>query len=200
MDRLHLVIAAALLFGMACDDKPKKDDTPATTPSRVNAVVAKKQAAEAPADFCDVYHADASAAAKFEYPELTADPPASGAGWRWVNVWATWCKPCVEEMPRLATWETALKGDGLGGIVFLSADDSDEIVTKFRAEHSEVPESVRMTSADALQPWLNGLGLQGSPSLPVHIFVDGSGAARCVRMGGVTDNDRGAVERVISGT
>jgi len=188
-----------MLMTLACDDKPASK-AQAPTPSRVNAVVAKTQTAESPDDFCDVYHSDPSKAPGFEYPALTGDPPAKATGWRWINVWATWCKPCVEEMPRLASWETELKDSGLGDIVFLSADDSDEIVSKFRESHSEVPDSVRMSSADALQPWLNELGLDGSPSLPVHIFVDDAGAARCVRMGGVTDRDRGAVVGVLSGS
>lgn len=192
MDRLYLVAPLLLLLG--CDSKPTETTKPA---SRVNAVVAKKVEAESPADFCDVHHEDAAGAPAFVYPELVRDAPPAGSGWRWINVWATWCEPCVEEMPRLAAWEGELKSAGLDDVVFLSSDENDQVVTVFRNKHPDAPDSVRMTSPDLLQPWLNGLGLTGSPSLPVHVFVDGSSKVRCIRMGGVTDRDRGAVEALL---
>ncbi len=196
MDRLHIIIAAALVCAMGCDGG--KANAAAATPSRVNAVAVTKQAVEKPEDFCDVYRSPSAGGEPFGYPPLSADPPApAAAGWQWVNVWATWCKPCIEEMPRLATWKTELAEFGLADVVFLSADDSDEIVSTFRAEHPEVPDSVRMSEAADLQPWLNDLGLDGSPSLPVHIFVDASRTTRCIRMGGVTDRDRDAVVELL---
>lgn len=199
MDRLYVVIALIALTG-ACDgDKKATADAPKKSKSRVNAVVAKKQVAEAPEDFCDVYHPDAEGAPSFEFPPITTDSPQPAKGWRWVNIWATWCKPCVEEMPRLQTWETDLSALGLADVVFVSADDTEDAVTAFSKEHPELPTGVRMSSPDDLQPWLNGLGLAGSPSLPVHLFVDAEGTTRCIRMGGVSDLDRGAVERVLTG-
>ena len=34
------------------------------------------------------------------------------AGWRWVNLWATWCTPCVEEMALLRQWRDGFARDG----------------------------------------------------------------------------------------
>ena len=88
MDRLHVIIwvtAVTVLFG--CDEKAKAN-APAPT-SRVNAVAAKKEVAEAPEDFCDVYHADGSGAPGMTYPELASPVRDVSGGWTWVNVWAT---------------------------------------------------------------------------------------------------------------
>ncbi len=38
-----------------------------------------------------------------------------------LNLWATWCAPCVKEMPTLAALQTAYAGKGLK-VVALSAD------------------------------------------------------------------------------
>lgn len=196
MDRLYPLIACAALVLTACEDRASP--VPTQAGSRVNAVVATKTSAEAPAQFCDVYHADGAAAPTMKMPDVTTAAPAQAAGWRWLNVWATWCKPCIEEMPRLAAWERELASHGLGDVLFVSADESDELVANFRAENPEAPASLRLTSPDRLQPWLAELGLTEAPSLPVHLFVDASQKLRCVRMGGVTERDRGAVERLLA--
>ena len=192
MDRLYPLIALAVLVG--CDDSGKK--AKATPPaSRVNAVVAKKPTAESADDFCDVVH-PADGAPQFEYPALDgAEPSTAASGWRWVNVWATWCKPCIEEMPRLQKWRTELQG--LGEVVFLSADDAAETVEAFRKTHPDTPSGPRMATPDDLQPWLTKLGLTSAPSLPVHVFVDGSNNVRCIRVSGVNDGDRASVESLL---
>ncbi|QQR91773.1 MAG: hypothetical protein IPJ88_08740 [Myxococcales bacterium] len=58
--------------------------------------------------FCDV-RAELSKAPEFHLPELASEPSSTPKGWRWINVWATWCKPCIEEMPRLAAWKARLE-------------------------------------------------------------------------------------------
>ncbi len=64
---------------------------------------------------------------------------------RWVNVWATWCRPCVEEMPMLVEWKDRLRGDGIDvELLFVSADETDDDVAGFRREHPTVPESLRV--------------------------------------------------------
>lgn len=48
-----------------------------------------------------------------------------------LNVWATWCPPCVEEMPTLDALQAELGGDGFE-VVALSIDSAGpEVVRKF---------------------------------------------------------------------
>jgi cytochrome c biogenesis protein CcmG, thiol:disulfide interchange protein DsbE len=53
-----------------------------------------------------------------------------------VNFWATWCHPCVEEIPLLeATWQRH-KGDGFVVVGILAAEPADDAqVQQFMADH-----------------------------------------------------------------
>lgn len=66
---------------------------------------------------------------------------ASLEGVRWedanvsvVNFWATWCAPCVEEMPAMAELASRLKSKGIN-FYFVSVDESWEKVDKFLEEN-----------------------------------------------------------------
>lgn len=51
-----------------------------------------------------------------------------------VNFWATWCPPCVEEMPSLERLHRALGTEGLA-VVGISVDEDENAVRDFVARH-----------------------------------------------------------------
>jgi len=51
-----------------------------------------------------------------------------------LNFWATWCPPCVEEMPSLQKLQQALGDKGLR-VLAASVDESLEDVERFRQEY-----------------------------------------------------------------
>ncbi|MEZ0314366.1 MAG: TlpA family protein disulfide reductase [Myxococcota bacterium] len=134
------------------------------------------------ADFCDV-HSEGAEAPSFSYPELAEPAPTPSRAWRWINVWATWCAPCVAEMPLLERWRQRLGQQGKAvDLVYLSVDDDAAAVAAFR-ETNGVGRGPRVRAMDALTPWLTMLGLDSAASIPIHIFVDPNGKVRCVRRG-----------------
>jgi thiol-disulfide isomerase/thioredoxin len=187
MDRLPTLIAVLAL--VACDKGGDKEP-PA---SRVNAakVTAKRTDTAA---FCDK-QSKAEDARVFAAPPLASGALAPSTKWRWINVWATWCKPCVEEMPRLVKWQKAMPFE----LQFVSVDEGDDDVTAFRKLHPEVPESLRLAKPDAQAAWFTELGLDAAAPIPVHIFVDPSNRVRCVRAGGVREQDLAMVEALFAG-
>ena len=189
MDRLSALIVVALTT-LGCDKKA----APAGEPSgRVNAAKTGTKRGATPESFCDVHHPAASAPAFAWSAAIASPPPAAPGKWRWINVWATWCKPCLEEMPRLAKWR-----DKLGvQLSFLSVDESDAEIEAFRKLQPGTPESIRIDQAKAYE-WLAQLGLDGSPPIPVHIFVDGANKLRCVRAAGVIETDLAVVEKLLA--
>jgi len=193
MDRLPIVIFA-LLAGAVVSCEERRDPPP----ERVNAVKAKAKAATTDG-FCDF---SPKTPTRFAYPKLATPPPASPAGtWRWINVWATWCKPCVEEMPRLQKWQSDLQRDGHKvQLVFVSIDESDDEVTAFRAKHKELTltQAPRVAESKGLGDWYKSLGLDEGAPVPIHIWVDPDGFVRCARAGGVRDNDYASIEHVLN--
>lgn len=178
----------------ACDTTP-----PPPPPKRFDAVLVDPSKVTPPETFCETYSTEADAK-PFVPPTLDGESWAPAQGWRWVNVWATWCGPCIEEMPRLVKWESQLAKDGAPvDLVFLSVDATQAEVTRFYAKEKDFPPTLRMKTVDELPQWLAGVGLDAGAPIPIHLFLDPEGRTRCVRTGAINEGDYGAVKRVIGG-
>ena len=95
-----------------------------------------------------------------------------------LNFWASWCAPCLEEMPRFAAWQKQNASDGLQ-VIGVSLDDDAEPVRRI----------VRKLGVN--YPVLMGdeqLGMQygGILGLPVTYLIDRKGEIRA-RFQGETD-------------
>lgn len=190
------VPALVLLLAGACGEDDAITPEIAAPPGRVEAVAARD---EDPARrFCDV-SAAAFEGRALELPPLEG-PSAPVGGWRWINVWATWCPPCVEELPRIAQWRSRLAADGAAiEPFFVSVDASAEDLTRWRASHPDAPDSARMADPGALSAFFASLGLDAATSIPIHALVDPTGRVRCVRAGAVGERDYPAIRAIVRG-
>lgn len=186
-------VVLALVGLAACDEAPS-----APAPSaRVVAVAAKSQGNES--DLCDKLKAPA--VPTFTFPSALEGTPKSGiTGWRWVNVWATWCPPCIEELPLITRFQKDLSAGGVAiSLELLSVDMSTELVQKFSEAHPEVKQSLRVTDPSTLEPWLVSLGLDAGATLPVHLFVDPANKVRCARTGALREADLPLIKKLLAG-
>ncbi|MDP2345883.1 MAG: TlpA disulfide reductase family protein [Deltaproteobacteria bacterium] len=88
-----------------------------------------------------------------------------------VHVWATWCKPCREELPELL----ALQEDGVV-VVAVSVDESWEVIDHFFA--GRAPANVVRASHDEVRASF------GVDKLPTTFVVDAGGRIRFRLAGG----------------
>ncbi len=65
-----------------------------------------------------------------------------------VNFWATWCKPCLAEMPSISAVADSLKNSG---VVFLAASDEKAERVKTFAERNTYSFQIVSTKADISQ-------------------------------------------------
>lgn len=125
-----------------------------------------------------------------------AAPPAIipyGAGkWIWLNLWAAWCGPCKEEMPRLLAWREKLRQGGvLVDLAFVSVDDDERQLGRFLETQpaAGVKASYWLPEGATRTSWLAALGVKESPELPVQALVNPSGQVACVIQGAVEERD-----------
>jgi len=182
-------------LALACDGQ--QSAAPPATRSRVDAVLATGQQGQSMDAFCEV-SSPAGSAKRVSWPQLDGAMPAAGGGWTWDSLWATWCAPCLAEMPLLEKWEKSLNDEGLAiSLRHVSVDAGAQDLARFRAQHADAPKGPRVADQAAVAPWLVGLGLDEGAAIPIHLFSDPQGRLRCVRVGAVSEPDYATVERML---
>ncbi|MSP70785.1 MAG: hypothetical protein EXR76_01095 [Myxococcales bacterium] len=122
------------------------------------------------------------------------------AGWSYVNLWATWCKPCIEEMGLFARWRDGFQREGMGVSFDLWSIDAlaDEAALKSRVT-TGLPGTVRWVESDAaFATFLDSVGLDKTAAIPIHLLVDPAKNLRCVRVGSIHPEDYAQVKSFIA--
>jgi thiol-disulfide isomerase/thioredoxin len=89
-----------------------------------------------------------------------------------LNLWATWCPPCREEMPMLERLQQRYAKDGL--VVITVSDESNEQQAKF-TEFARMPFIKGRIDADSR---VAGLYIRADVARPVTHIIDRSGVLR----------------------
>ena len=97
-----------------------------------------------------------------------------------VNFWATWCAPCLEELPMFESVNNRIGHE----VTFLGINVSDS-PTKANEMIADAGISYQM-GRDPEGNFLVGLGIVG---LPATVFIDSEGTIVDVHMGQISDAD-----------
>ncbi|MEX0607065.1 MAG: TlpA disulfide reductase family protein [Halofilum sp. (in: g-proteobacteria)] len=98
-----------------------------------------------------------------------------------INFWATWCAPCVREVPALVETQAALGERGLQ-VVGVALDDA-EPVREFAAEH-DINYPLMVGGRDAFDIGSDYGNARGV--LPYTVLVDRDGVIRETHLGALT--------------
>jgi len=188
-----------MLAGLAAC--PAADKAPARN-TRYQAVKATPASKASQEKWCDIELA-AGAARLVLPPAAPARPPARGlpAGRPvWLNLWATWCKPCLREMPVLLAWRDRLRQDGVPlDLWFLSVDEDAAELDKFLAAHPEAAPapSLRVSSPKDFETWGRRYRIEAGTPIPLQILAAADGSVRCVRLGSLNEGDYATVAALL---
>lgn len=65
-----------------------------------------------------------------------------------LNFWATWCKPCIREMPSIESAEKQLSKKGV--VFLLASDESPDLIREFKKQHPSDLNFVRLMNMEEL--------------------------------------------------
>lgn len=80
-----------------------------------------------------------------------------------VNFWATWCRPCIQEMPSIASLQTQLADKNIE--FFFASDEEMDKIKKFKEDRKMNLNFVRVENPESL----------GIEALPTTFIFDGNG-------------------------
>ena len=104
-----------------------------------------------------------------------------------INFWATWCPPCVQELPLLSRFYTQVKGNGWQMLGL--AIDQTELVQRFLAR-APVSFPVAMAGASGVE-LTKKLG-NTAGGLPFSVVFDRQGQIRHRKLGQLQESDLAA--------
>jgi thiol-disulfide isomerase/thioredoxin len=87
-----------------------------------------------------------------------------------VNFWATWCAPCIKELPDLAQLAKAL--DGEATVYLVNFGESAQVVAAFQAKR---PELFGPHTLDVLDATMSGLKIYGLRGVPTTVLIHRDG-------------------------
>ena len=120
----------------------------------------------------------------FDLPGVTDDAPRLASGSfadgqpRLLNIWASWCVPCIAEAPQLE--ELAERGVPIVGI---AVRDTPEDIANFLERYGDPYTQVARDEIAEVQ-----LGL-GSSGMPETFVIDGEGIIRYQHIGDIRADD-----------
>lgn len=107
-----------------------------------------------------------------------------------VNFWASWCGPCVDELPALGT---LAERDGVT-VVGVNYKEPLDTIERFTAAHPLPYTVLRDRTGEAFKRWTPGV-------MPTTIVVDRSGRARWRTVGEIPPDDtrlRAAIDGLLA--
>lgn len=184
MGRLPLVFLIAVAIGLTgCGPSEPTDPAPQTEMPAASEIstVTERPTTEATEDIGDATDSETGSVTRVDKTKTEALVKETDGKVLVVNVWATWCLPCIAEMPHLVSFYKDMDAETTA-FLSLSADGPrfiDEAVVPFVAEH-KLPFPVYALDFDDPDPLILAaiLGVEETGwdgALPATFLIDRDG-------------------------
>ena len=171
MNRVLMIAIAAVLavigvVGAISIQRPQEPGTTATTP-----------ATKSPVSRFAPIEADFSAVAPVDGKGQAADMAPYRGKVLLVNLWATWCAPCIKELPSLGSLQQELGGDRFQ-VVTIAIDERDPAkIEPFLAQHGAANLPVLIDRDRTIEKVAQVI------ALPTSLLVDRDGKVKAMLTG-----------------
>lgn len=93
---------------------------------------------------------------------------------RVINFWATWCAPCVKELPHFDAVQRKYKADKVR-VLLVSVDDRADLATKVKPFLQRRKVQARVVLLDESDPnvWIDQIAPEWSGALPMTLILNG---------------------------
>jgi thiol-disulfide isomerase/thioredoxin len=110
-----------------------------------------------------------------------------------LNFWATWCVPCVRELPALSAFAQEQDPETGALVVGINAGETPEVINAYFDDHNISGITVLLDPAGAAR------SLYGVINLPVTFVIDPEGLVRFMKIGEMTREDmNGYMEELLA--
>ncbi|WP_373493460.1 TlpA family protein disulfide reductase [Aquiflexum sp.] len=113
-----------------------------------------------------------------------------------INLWATWCRPCIQEIPELNALVEKYQGQDIRFLAF--TDESKEVFEKFRKRRPSFEFSFEKSfeNLEAMSVLMRMDKEYHGRAIPLHVLVKKDGSVKEVFVGG-SKYDIQRIERFI---
>jgi len=108
-----------------------------------------------------------------------------------VNFWATWCKPCVEELPHFMEVNKEMQNDENFEMILVSLDKASDFETKMKPfiEQNNITTDVYLLSDNKrMNEWITALNPHWSGGIPAT-FIYKNGKQLAFKEGQLSKNE-----------
>lgn len=116
---------------------------------------------------------EGSGIAVVTYPELQKAVLKEDDRLYVVNFWATWCQPCIAELPEFMEVNSAMKSRADFEMVLVSLDDVDALKSKvqpFIAKHKLDVRHFLLDDIKNMNEWIPDVDARWSGAIPATVF------------------------------
>ncbi|MBL7922794.1 MAG: TlpA family protein disulfide reductase [Bacteroidia bacterium] len=131
--------------------------------------------------------ADAQMVKVFKFDELTKRRYHAHDSIVVINIWATWCKPCVEELPGFLKLEQEFENKRVR-FVYLSIDFKRELETKLLPflRKNQISSEVILLDEPDYNSWIDKIDPSWQGSIPATLITDAKAGKQLFHEGELT--------------